>query len=168
MNKSEGRPVKTSNSLVSVIMSMSCGLNTASLDHQRWVGEPPVIGGGTGRLRCLRAQFLNIPHPDHHHLPTSYTQKLHSFDSTHRDDSDEQILSEANRTQNVNSLLELQLLKVMAGSYLLIMFRYIEDFSATMGIPVRSRELLYIPRNSKEHSKRALRIENSFRPLQEH
>ena len=113
-------------------MSMSCGLNTASLDHQRWVGWPPVIGGGTGALRCLRAQFLNIPHPDHHHLPTSYTQKLHSFDSTHRDDSDEQILSEANQTQDVNTLLELQFLKVMAGSYLLIMFRYIEDFSATM------------------------------------
>ena len=128
----KGRPVKTNNSLVSVIMSMSCGLNTASLDHQRWVGWPPVIGGGTGALRCLRAQFLNIPHPDHHHLPTSYTQKLHSFDSTHRDDSDEQILSEANQTQDVNTLLELQFLKVMAGSYLLIMFRYIEDFSASI------------------------------------
>ena len=82
-------PVKTSNSSVAVIMSMSCGLNTASLDHQRWVGWPPVIGGGTGGLRCLREQFLNIPHPDHHHPPTSYTQKRHSFDSTLRDDSDE-------------------------------------------------------------------------------
>ena len=82
-------PVKTSNSSVAVTMSMSCGLNTASLDHQRWVGWPPVIGGGTGGLRCLREQFLNIPHPDHHHPPTSYTQKRHSFDSTHRDDSDE-------------------------------------------------------------------------------
>ena len=92
----KGGPAETSNSLVSVIMSMSCGLNTASLDHQRWVGWPPVIGGGTGALRCLRAQFLNIPHPDHHHLPTSYTQKLHSFDSTHRD-SDEQTSPQAKR-----------------------------------------------------------------------
>ena len=44
-------------------------------------GEPPVIGGGMGGLVCLRAQFLNIPHPDHHHPPTSYTQRCHSIDS---------------------------------------------------------------------------------------
>ena len=39
--------LRGSNCLVAVIMSMSCRLNTASLDHQRLAGEPPVIGGGT-------------------------------------------------------------------------------------------------------------------------